>query len=81
MSWHQPAMDVSTAALHAPSGAPTAPHGILSTGGYMTGFDPNAPSAESDSSILTEQRAQLTGRELQQLLSVAHQSLDEAQER
>ncbi|CAH8460686.1 unnamed protein product [Heterobilharzia americana] len=45
---------------------PITPHGLLSN---------------SENALLTEQRAQLTGRELQQLLSVAHQSLDEAQER
>ncbi|CAL8079564.1 unnamed protein product [Calicophoron daubneyi] len=74
MSWHQPGLDVSSAPPHPPP-----PHSLLSSG-YMTGFDPNAP-VETDSSLLAEQRAQLTGRELQQLLSVAHQSLDEAQER
>ncbi|VDP72272.1 unnamed protein product [Echinostoma caproni] len=47
----------------------------------MTGFDPNSAVVEADNPLLTEQRAQVTGRELQRLLSVAHQSLDEAQER
>ncbi|TGZ59416.1 hypothetical protein CRM22_009083 [Opisthorchis felineus] len=75
MSWHQPGLDVSSAPHH-----PAPPHGLLSAG-YMTGFDPNASGVETDNPLLTEQRAQLTGRELQQLLSVAHQSLDEAQER
>ncbi|TPP57556.1 Pre-B-cell leukemia transcription factor [Fasciola gigantica] len=75
MSWHQPGIDVSSAPLH-----PQTTHGLLSSG-YMTGFDPNATSVEADNPLLTEQRAQVTGRELQRLLSVAHQSLDEAQER
>lgn len=70
MSWHQPSLDVTTAPMH-PSGS----HG------YRQGFDQNPLNMEPDNALITEQRAQLTGRELQQLLSVAHQSLDEAQER
>ncbi|TNN20883.1 Homeobox protein isoform 2 [Schistosoma japonicum] len=75
MSWHQPGLDVSAAPLHQ-----LGPHGLLSNE-YISGFDQNAGGMDSESALLTEQRAQLTGRELQQLLSVAHQSLDEAQER
>ncbi|KAF7256352.1 hypothetical protein EG68_06672 [Paragonimus skrjabini miyazakii] len=75
MSWHQPSLDVTSAQLHPPSS-----HSLLSAG-YLGGFDPNVAGVEADNSSLADQRAQLTGRELQQLLSVAHQSLDEAQER
>ncbi|CAH8455504.1 unnamed protein product [Schistosoma intercalatum] len=74
MSWHQPGLDVSAAPLHQ-----LTPHGLLSNE-YLSGFDQSSGGMDSENALLTEQRAQLTGRELQQLLSVAHQSLDEAQE-
>ncbi|VEL17581.1 unnamed protein product [Protopolystoma xenopodis] len=54
---------------------------------YMpSGFDTMGSGCVGDNEnpmvmMAAEQRALITGRELQQLLSVAHQSLDEAQER
>uniref|UniRef100_A0A0V0J864 Homeobox protein extradenticle n=1 Tax=Schistocephalus solidus TaxID=70667 RepID=A0A0V0J864_SCHSO len=49
---------------------------------YMPAFDQmgGAPVVNADN-LSVKHRSQVTGRELQQLLSVAHQSLDEAQER
>lgn len=74
MSWHQPGLDVSSAQIHSASS-----HNMLSSG-YPTSFDQNSMSIDSENTLINE-RVHLTGRELQQLLSVAHQSLDEAQER
>lgn len=49
---------------------------------YMPSFDQMGGTAPVDTENLSlEHRTQVTGRELQELLSVSHQSIDEAQER
>ncbi|KAM3175738.1 hypothetical protein ACTXT7_007943 [Hymenolepis weldensis] len=49
---------------------------------YMPPFEQMGGSAPVDTENLSlEHRTQVTGRELQELLSVSHQSIDEAQER
>lgn len=51
-------------------------------GNYMPPFDQMGSTAPVDTENLSlEHRTQVTGRELQELLSVSHQSIDEAQER
>ncbi|CDI98526.1 pre B cell leukemia transcription factor 3 [Echinococcus multilocularis] len=51
-------------------------------GNYMPQFDQMGNTAPVDTENLSlEHRTQVTGRELQELLSVSHQSIDEAQER
>ena len=48
----------------------------------MPPFDQMGGSGSVDTENLSlEHRTQVTGRELQELLSVSHQSIDEAQER
>ncbi|VDD84195.1 unnamed protein product [Mesocestoides corti] len=51
-------------------------------GNYMSSFDQVGAGASVDTENLSlDHQTQVTGRELQELLSVSHQSIDEAQER
>lgn len=72
MSWNNQSMCTPSSSMQHGSFGPN----------YMPPFDQMGSSAPVDTENLSlEHRTQVTGRELQELLSVSHQSIDEAQER